>query len=455
MVELVQYIRSDSPLRWLVLFLACVALFGSYYVYDNPAALKGPLQQELKLDDFQFNLLYSVYSFPNIVLPFFGGYLVDRFGTNVTLFSFLLIICVGQTVFAVGVSTKNYEMCLIGRSIFGVGGESLSVAQTTLLALWFEGKEMAFAMGLNLSIARLGSVVNDQVSPALYTRYHDLHHPVWLGVGICVVSLTAVVLLVMVERNAAAKHAATSTDMDSKQRADEPLNCAQVVKFPAIYWLLAASCVIVYAAVLPFNNVAGGVMQEGYHRSLLEADHLLAVPFTVSAVSSPFLGGLVDKFGRRAVLLTMSAALLTAAHVFLASHYFPPLVSLLMLGVSYSVYDAAVWPSVALVIRDDQLGTAFGVVTAIQNCGLALFPILVGYIHDVTHEYFWVEMLFAGVSSVGVVIGIMINIEDEKLGMVLNSPTPEPLESKVVHTPREVKSLLDDDDRESGRYKRQ
>ena len=72
--------KSESPLRWAVLFFACLTLLGNYYCYDNPAALKPQLQQSTGLTESQFALTYSVYSFPNMVLPFFGGYLCDRIG---------------------------------------------------------------------------------------------------------------------------------------------------------------------------------------------------------------------------------------------------------------------------------------------------------------------------------------------------------------------------------------
>lgn len=197
-------------------------MFGSYYVYDNPTALQNQFQSSnytgsLDLSDTQYNLLYSVYSFPNTVLPFFGGVFVDLWGTNTTMMVFLTLICLGQAVFALGVTLKKFWLALLGRLIFGFGGESLSVAQSTLLAGWFRGKEVAFAMGINLSISRIGSVVNDNVSPAAYEAW-SLAAAIWVGFFICCVSLCATITLVCIDRYARRK----TKEAGERQKPLEP-----------------------------------------------------------------------------------------------------------------------------------------------------------------------------------------------------------------------------------------
>lgn len=154
--------RSSLVVRWLVLFLSALLLIGNYYCYDNPAALKSEFKTyftdtsvtEGSAWEQNFSLLYSVYSFPNTVLPFVGGYLVDRFGWQWMNVWFAAAICVGQAVFALGGSIKSFPLMLAGRVLFGLGGESLTVASSALLADWFAGKELAFSLGVALSVAR-------------------------------------------------------------------------------------------------------------------------------------------------------------------------------------------------------------------------------------------------------------------------------------------------------------
>lgn len=125
--------------------------------------------------------LTLVYSIPNIFLPFFGGYIADRFGADITYLVTLVFITIGQLLFAVGLASKNWSLMLASRAIYGIGGESMGVANSALLAEWFQGRELAFAFGINLSVARLGSVMNNLLSPSL-SNSNGVVFANWFGV---------------------------------------------------------------------------------------------------------------------------------------------------------------------------------------------------------------------------------------------------------------------------------
>jgi MFS family permease len=125
-----------NHLRWLTLFLNCLILIGNYYAYDNPAALATLLRPYLKLPeeggasfDFIFGLFYSAYSLPNVILPFLAGQLIDRLGVGRVLPGLSVCVCVGQALFLLGVKWRLIWLMLLGRTVFGIGGESVSVAQ--------------------------------------------------------------------------------------------------------------------------------------------------------------------------------------------------------------------------------------------------------------------------------------------------------------------------------------
>jgi MFS family permease len=147
-----------------------------------------------------FSLLYTLYSAPNVILPFFGGYFVDVFGVRLCLLIFASLIAVGQIIFSLGLSIKSWPVLFLGRLVFGFGGESLTVANSALLADWFKGKELAFAFGINLAIARLGSVINNVVSPAL-ARTTGVLFASWFGVILCAASVFCVVITLPIDRN--------------------------------------------------------------------------------------------------------------------------------------------------------------------------------------------------------------------------------------------------------------
>uniref|UniRef100_A0A7S2S2U8 Lysosomal dipeptide transporter MFSD1 n=2 Tax=Mucochytrium quahogii TaxID=96639 RepID=A0A7S2S2U8_9STRA len=156
-------------IKWLVLGLGSFELFAAYYSVDNPAALHDQLKEYFETStqmDFEifFNAMYTVYSVPNVVLPFLGGYLIDRYGPARMNTVFCSVLLVGQVITAIGVLVKYEYLALVGRTVFGVGAESLCVGVSVLLASWFLGSNVAFAMGLSLSISRVGSVVNNVLS---------------------------------------------------------------------------------------------------------------------------------------------------------------------------------------------------------------------------------------------------------------------------------------------------
>ena len=191
--------KSDSLLRWAVLVCGCIALISNYYCYDNPAALKTQLIQSTGMSEEQFALVYSVYSLPNIVLPFFGGHLCDVFGPGPCLVVFSLCLVAGQVIFALGVSTSSVSIVLVGRAVYGLGGENMTVALSTLLASWFRGKEMALAMGLFVALARLGSVFNNFASPII-SRATNISTAIWFGAVLLGAGVAACCTIVWAER---------------------------------------------------------------------------------------------------------------------------------------------------------------------------------------------------------------------------------------------------------------
>ena len=154
----------------------------------------------MNIGSFEFKLLYSIYSFPNVILPLFGGYLVDAIGVRIGIFIFSLLITLGQAIFAFGVSIESYPLALIGRGVFGLGGESQNVAQSSIVSSWFAGKDISMALGMNVSIARLGSVFNDILEPFLYDETGSVVFGLWVGGLLCIASLIAGIFLGMIDK---------------------------------------------------------------------------------------------------------------------------------------------------------------------------------------------------------------------------------------------------------------
>lgn len=191
-------------LRWVVLCAGSLMIFCSYYAYDIPSAIKPQLNEYFGRPsnfEFQFNLLYTLYAAPNVVLPFVGGYFVDRVGVRVCLVIFCSFVCLGQLIFALGVQTKSWSVMFLGRFVFGLGGESFSVGQSALLSDWFRGGELALAFGVSFALCKLGTVINNVVTSGL-TDSVGIAFAVWFGLIICGVSMACMTVAVTIDLSA-------------------------------------------------------------------------------------------------------------------------------------------------------------------------------------------------------------------------------------------------------------
>ncbi|KAK8788969.1 hypothetical protein V5799_021255, partial [Amblyomma americanum] len=247
--------------RLIVLFFLCFLAFGSYYCFDNPGALQSQIENVMFVRASEFSSLYSWYSWPNTVLCFAGGFLIDRvFGIRLGAFIFSFIIIVGQVVFAMGAFVNRFWLMQFGRFIFGVGGESLAVAQNTYSVAWFKDKELNTVFGLQLSISRLGSTANFMTMPFLYAAVAKVYPGVTgLGVALliaaswCVMSMLCAIVLAVLDRRAQrimGRDDAMTVCVGI--RAGEVVKLTDVRYFPKTFWLLCFICVSYYVTIFPF-----------------------------------------------------------------------------------------------------------------------------------------------------------------------------------------------------------
>lgn len=214
----------------------CTYSLTSVLYFCNVQALNVQLREWLGTDDgthqYQLNLLYSVYSLPNIVLPLLGGFLIDRLSASKMLILFSLCICLGQGIFSMGISIKSIGWMVLGRFIFGIGGECLEVAQAKITTDWFKSRWLGFALGLNLSSARIATALNDNLSPLIAKSIGDQHGiesgkgvigASWVGFGVCGMSLICGIFLAYLDQAPSRIKAGVRLDAKDRKARDEAL----------------------------------------------------------------------------------------------------------------------------------------------------------------------------------------------------------------------------------------
>ncbi|XP_056644221.1 major facilitator superfamily domain-containing protein 1-like isoform X1 [Diorhabda sublineata] len=399
---------SRAGNRFVVLFFLCFLSFGSYFCYDNPAALQSQLKTNLNISEVQFTALYSVYSWPNVVLNIVGGFLMDRvFGIRLGTNIYMGLALVGQLIFATAVYINQYWLMLIGRFVFGIGAESLTVGQNNYAVLWFKGKELNMVFGLQLSFARIGSTVNFLVMESLYSAVsnlssdgaHVLGLVLYIAAGTCVFSMICSLCVSFLDKRA------ERILHRNNNASGEVVKLSDVRYFKLTFWLICIICVTFYCSIFPFIAIAKDFLMKNFGLSSEQANTACSTVYVISGIGSPILGFLIDKIGMNIFWILFGIFGTVISHLLLGFSHLNVYIPIGIMGISYSILASSLWPLVALVVPEYQLGTAYGVAGSIQNLGLALFSIFCGLIIEkfgyVAVEIFFIcSLLLAAVSAV-------------------------------------------------------
>jgi MFS family permease len=361
--------------RWMVLVFLSLAMFGSYYAYDALSPLADVLKQQLGFSDLNLGFLQMMYSFPNIFTVVIGGFIIDRLGLRKALMIFAVLSFVGP---AITVASGQLAIMATGRLIFGMGAESLNVAVTAALARWFKGKELSFAFGLNLTICRLGTFAALNSPTWARAAYANWRWPFLIALALSVFCVVGAVIYWIMEVNA-------ERNFNLGEASTDKVIFKDLFKFGVSYWYIVALCVTFYSAIFPFQTFAVKFFMEA-HGTSREFGGFLSSTLTLFAmIATPLFGLWADRIGKRALLMMLGSLMLIPVYLMMAYTQVNLYVPMAMMGVAFSLIPAVMWPSVAYLVDQSRLGTAYGLMTMIQNIGFGGFNVLVGWANTHTH----------------------------------------------------------------------
>lgn len=359
--------------RWIVLVFVSLAMFGNYYVYDSIAPIADMLKSALQFTDENIGQLYSVYSIAAIVILLIGGVVIDKYGTKISTLIFGFICSIAAVVTW---ATDDFTVMLIGRLLLGFGAEPLIVAVTTALAKWFKGKELSFAFGLNLTIARLGSVAADNSPTWGSSFYSNWQDPLFLSMLIGLSCVIAGVVYFFLESYAQRKFTL------GEAGATDKFVMKDFFGFSKSFWLIVALCVTFYSAIFPFRSFAIKFFIEAHGSSREFAGFLNSVLPMSAMIATPLFGLLVDKIGKRALLMMVGSIMILPVYLMMVYADISLYIPIAMMGIAFSLIPAIMWPSVAYIVEERRLGSAYSIMTLIQQIGVAGFNWLIGAAND-------------------------------------------------------------------------
>ena len=447
MDQIKKAINDSAYARWGILILVGFILSVNYYFYDAFSTLKVLLMDEFNFTNTDYGLFVSFYSIPNtfLLMAVIGGIILDKYGIRRTGFTFIFFMALGAFLTAYGSSATyinngigyslmssflpNYspelKMMLLGRFFYGLGAETSIVVISKILVKWFKGKDLGLAFGLKVGFGRLGTFAALQLSPVFAENY-NLNTSIWLAAVLVGIGLLAFIVYMLLDIKID-KQVKTDDKVETKNQF--ALSDLLAIITNKSYIFIALICVTFYSAVFPFNAFAADLLTNKFGTSTIVSGQITSLMPLGTMVFTPIFGYIIDKKGYAATAMIFGSLVLSIVHLTFALTSLSPYLPMILLGISFSLVPAAMWPSMVKLITDKQIGTAYGLMYSIQNLGLWAFPILAGIILDKTNpgnpeilNYTPTMLMFASLGILGLLFSLLLKREDKKSGYGIELP---------------------------------
>lgn len=445
-------LKESALLRWSAIVLISIVMFSSYYFYDLYSAIKSTLQLETGLSNSEYGIMYGSYSFLNAFgMAVFGGIILDRWGIRKTGTIFISILTVGTLLTAYGATTtfrdggighgflssfmSNYspslKMMIIGRVLFGLGAETFYVVINKVIAKWFKGFELAFAFAISLAFGRFGTASALFFSPRI-ADVSGINNTVWLGFMLALVGFIAFFAYQIMDKKLDKSIVNPDTEVEDEEEFKMSDLLALFKNKSFIYITLL--CVLFYSAVFPFIGYAPDFLHNKFHFTEKVSGLATTILPLGTIIFTPLFGWYTDIKGKNASVMLLGSIMLIGVHLLFSLTNFAPYVSLFILGIAFSLVPAAMWPSVARIVPENRLGTAYGIMFSLQNWGLMLFPIFIGKVLDATNkgvpdgealDYTYSILMLACLGVAGLVFAFLLKREDKTSGFGLELPNKQ------------------------------
>ncbi len=467
MTEFIQRKLNDSPaMRWTALVLVASMMFFGYMFVD----VMSPIQALMESQRGWTPDIFGTYAASEYILNVCGfliiaGVILDKMGVRFTgelsasmMFAGAVIKYIGitewfqTTAFADWLNTwwvsmpASAKMASLGFMLFGCGCEMAGTTVSKAIAKWFKGKEMALAMGLEMAIARVGVFAIFSISPIIADKFGTVVAPVAFCTVLLLIGLITFTVFTFMDK----KLDSQLGEDAGEEASDEEFKFSDLGKILSsrVFWIVALLCVLYYSAIFPFQRYGANMLQCNLDGITAEAASNIFRWFPIgAAVITPFLGNFLDRKGKGATMLIGGALLLICCHLIFA-FILPETKSALLaystivlLGISFALVPAALWPSVPKIIDEKVLGSAYCLIFWVQNIGLCFVPKLIGNILTSTNEnnpeviaakqagadfipydYTVPLVVFAGFGILALIIAIYLKAVDKKRGYGLEEP---------------------------------
>ena len=453
MKEMIQQKLSDSKsARWTALVIVSVTMMFGYFFTDVMSPLE-PLLTAAKADgglglgwtSDEYGFFSGAYGYFNVflLLLFFGGIILDKFGIRFTGIMSTILMFGGALIKWYAVSHDfdgtiavpffgSYHTQVVfaatGFAVYGVGCEIAGITVSKVIVKWFTGHELALAMGLQVALARIGTAGALALALPFAKAMGGVSASVGLGAAMLCAGMIAFIVYCIMDKKEDASAAAVQSEPEEGFKFSDlgTLFCNRG------FWYVAVLCLMFYAGVFPFLKFATKLMVMKYNVPEATAGLIPAMLPFGTIFLSPLFGSIYDKYGKGATLMLIGSTLLTLVHITFAlplNSWVLAIIVMIVLGIAFGLVPSAMWPSVPKIIPMKLLGTAYALIFYIQNIGLALVPVWIGKVNQAntmadgkTIDYTQSMTIFACFGAIAIVISLLLIMEDKRKGYGLQKP---------------------------------
>lgn len=436
-----QLLNDKVWARWTALILIALMMFFAYMFVDVMSPLKSLIESSRQWDSSTF----GTYAASEYMLNVFGfliiaGVILDKMGIRYTGVLSASLMVIGAVIKFIAITDwfQSTELCAwldswwvelpgsakmacFGFMIFGCGCEMAGTTVSKAIAKWFKGKEMALAMGLEMAIARLGVFAVMWLAPGISEAFdNSVVAPIAFCTLLLVIGLINYSVFCIMDAKLD-KQMGGSSEQASNDEEFHLSDLGNIFR-SKMFWLVALLCVLYYSAIFPFQRYAPNFLEETLKIDAATASQLFSCFPILAMVLTPLLGMFLDYKGKGASMLMLGALIMIACHLSFAFllPLFPykwlAVTLIVILGVSFSLVPAALWPSVPKIIDEKILGSAYCLIFWVQNIGLCLVPLLIGYVLQQTNGYFYPMLIFSSFGVMALILGLWLKVEDKRKG---------------------------------------
>ena len=453
-----KFLNDYAAARWAALILIALMMFFAYMFVDVMSPLKSLIEGERGWDSGVF----GTYAASEYILNVCGfliiaGIILDKMGIRFTGILSASLMVFGAGIKFIGISDwfqatetcawldswwtampGSAKMAALGFMIFGCGCEMAGTTVSKAIAKWFKGKEMALAMGMEMAIARLGVFAVMWLSPAISGKFGgSVVAPLAFCSCLLLVGLINYIVFSIMDTRLDKELIAAGEATEEKSPEDEfHVSDLRQIFTSKMFWLVALLCVLYYSAIFPFQRYAPNFLEVTLNVDAATASQLFSCFPILAMCLTPLLGLLLDYKGKGASMLMIGAVIMIVCHLSFAfllpvfPHKWFALLLIVVLGVSFSLVPAALWPSVPKVIDEKVLGSAYCLIFWVQNIGLCLVPLLIGAVLNSTGGYLMPMIIFSSFGILAFIFSLLLKIEDRRKGFGLELPNIRKEENK-------------------------